>query len=159
MTLVLKRIELPRSYIHTAALQLGSAGLSLICISGLIGELRRMPTAPKMFSTGPVAGMLYLVIASSVLAFTAFHWLLAHDSPTMVATSAYVNPIVAMLLGIFVIHESWSATQLLGALVILGSIAVIWAAQKQSASHPADYEGTCVPEDLVSESLTAASAR
>jgi len=76
--------------------------------------------------------MTYLVIACSAIAFTAFQWLLAHDSASLVATSSYVNPIVAMALGILVAHERWSRVQLLGAFVILVSIFLVWYARKPS---------------------------
>jgi drug/metabolite transporter (DMT)-like permease len=130
--LTIKRIELPRSYIQTAALQMSSSGLTLFCISWLSGEMSRLPSVQQMFSPRPLFGLAYLVIASSVLAFTAFHWLLAHESAALVASSAYVNPIVAMLLGIVIVHERSSHMQLLGAAIILGSIVLIWFMQIRS---------------------------
>jgi drug/metabolite transporter (DMT)-like permease len=132
-TVVLKRLELPGSSVQTAALQLSSAGITLFCVSYLSGELRMLPATHTMFAEKPLLGMAYLVVASSVFGFTAFNWLLAHDSATMVATSAYVNPVVAMLLGILVVHERWSVAQLLGATIILGSVAVIWGLQARPA--------------------------
>jgi drug/metabolite transporter (DMT)-like permease len=128
-TLLLKKLELPRSSVQTAALQLSSAGATLFCISYFSGELGAMPATHPMLAARPLLAMTYLVLASSVLGFTAFNWLLAHESASLVATSAYVNPVVAMLLGILVAHEAWSLTQLLGAAIILGSVVLIWRLQ------------------------------
>jgi drug/metabolite transporter (DMT)-like permease len=130
--LTIKQIKLPRSYIQTAALQMTSSGLTLFCISWFSGEISRLPSAQRMLSSKPLFAMAYLVIASSVLAFTAFHWLLVHESAALVASSAYVNPMVAILLGIAAVHERSSPMQLLGAAIILGSIVLIWFMQSRS---------------------------
>jgi drug/metabolite transporter (DMT)-like permease len=74
--------------------------------------------------------MAYLVVAASVVAFSAFHWLLARESASLVATSTYVNPIVAMVLGIAAAHEHSSPMQLLGAVTVLSSIVMVWHMQK-----------------------------
>jgi drug/metabolite transporter (DMT)-like permease len=129
--LTIKRIKLPHSYIQTAALQMSSSGITLFCISWLSGEMSRLPSVQQMLSPRPLYGMAYLVIASSVLAFTAFHWLLVHESAALVASSAYVNPMVAMLLGIVAVHERSSHVQLLGAAIIVGSILLIWFMQNR----------------------------
>jgi drug/metabolite transporter (DMT)-like permease len=139
-TLAIKRIEMPRSHVQTAALQLVSSGITLLFVSSLLGELSRLPAARLMFSPRPAFGMAYLVVASSVIAFTAFHWLLMHESASLVATAAYVNPMVAMLLGLLVVHERWSRLQLLGAAVVLVSIVVVWRAQRPVRAKAAGRE-------------------
>jgi drug/metabolite transporter (DMT)-like permease len=126
MTVALKRIELPRSFVQSAGLQLGAAGLALIPIACLIGEGRHLPPASRIFIAGPILGMAYLVVGASVFAFTAFHWLLARESPSLVATSTYVNPIVAMLAGIVLGHERCTWTQLCGAAAVLLSVILVW---------------------------------
>jgi drug/metabolite transporter (DMT)-like permease len=126
MTVALKRIELPHSFVQSAGLQLGAAGIALIPIACLIGEGRHLPPASHIFATGPILGMTYLVVGASVFAFTAFHWLLARESPSLVATSTYVNPIVAMLAGIVLGHEHCTWTQLCGAAAVLFSVVLIW---------------------------------
>jgi len=126
MTVVLKRIELPRSFIQRAGLQLGAAGATLIPLAYLIGEGRELLPAHRIFAVGPVLGMIYLVVGASMLAFTAFHWLLARESPSLVATSAYVNPIVAMVAGIALGHERCTGMQLCGAVAVLLSVIAVW---------------------------------
>ena len=76
--------------------------------------------------------MVYLVMAASVVAFSAFHWLMAREPAYLVATATYVNPIVAMILGIVAAHERYSALQLVGALAVLSSIIMTWYLQGPS---------------------------
>lgn len=69
--------------------------------------------------------LLYLIVAGSVVAFTAYVWLIHHESPTKVGTYAYVNPIVAVLLGYFRAGEPLGARTILGTLFVLLSVLMI----------------------------------
>ena len=131
-SLAVKRIDMPRSYIQTAGFQLATSGLLLLCISAGLGEWTRLPPIPQIFAWRPIVAMAYLVIAASVVAFSAFHWLIAREPAYLVATSTYVNPMVAMLLGIVAAHERYSPLQLIGALAVLSSIIMIWYLQQPS---------------------------
>jgi drug/metabolite transporter (DMT)-like permease len=142
-TLLLKRLELPRSSVQTAALQLSSAGGTLLLVAYLSGEFGAVPATHAMLAVKPLFAMMYLVLASSVLGFTAFNWLLAHDSAALVATSAYVNPVVAMLLGILAVHEAWSPPQLVGAAIIMGSVVLIWRLQTKIETERVAEEEEC----------------
>ena len=104
-SLAIKRIDLPHSYIQTAGLQLASAGIFLLCFSGAQGEWARLPALTQILAWKPLIAMAYLAFAASMVGMTAFHWLMAHESASLVATSAYVNPMVAMMLGIVAAHE------------------------------------------------------
>ena len=137
MTVALKRLELPPSFVQTAGLQLSAAALALIPTAIATGEARNLPPASRIFQAGPVLGMTYLVLGGSVLAFTAFHWLLARESPSLVATSTYVNPIVAMLAGIALVHERYTPTQLWGAAAVLVSVILVWRAKTVLPERPA----------------------
>ena len=130
-SLAVKRIDIPHSYIQTAGFQLATSGLLLLCISGGLGEWTRLPPISQIFAWRPIVAMAYLVIAASVVAFSAFHWLIAREPAYLVATSTYVNPMVAMLLGIMAAHERCSPLQLAGALAVLSSIVMIWYLQLQ----------------------------
>jgi drug/metabolite transporter (DMT)-like permease len=125
-SLALKKIKMPRSSLQIAAVQLSAAGLLLLGLSLVAGEWPRLPAAARMFAWKPLVAMLYLVVAGSVLAFTAFHWLMQHEPASLVATSTYVNPMVAMLLGIAVVHERCTPMQLAGAATVLASVGGIW---------------------------------
>ena len=63
--------------------------------------------------------MLYLIVAGSIVAFTAYVWLIHHESPTKVGTYAYVNPLVAVLLGYFMGGEALGLRTILGTLFVL----------------------------------------
>ena len=69
--------------------------------------------------------MAYLIVAGSIVAFTAYVWLIHHQSPTKVGTYAYVNPVVAMVLGYFFGGEAINARTILGTLLVLASVVVI----------------------------------
>jgi drug/metabolite transporter (DMT)-like permease len=120
---------LPRSYIQIAGFQLASSGIFLLCFSGALGEWARLPALVQILAWKPLIATAYLVIAASMLGMAAFHWLMAHEPASLVATSAYVNPMVAMMLGIVAAHERSSLLQIVGALAVLGSIVVIWYVQ------------------------------
>jgi drug/metabolite transporter (DMT)-like permease len=69
--------------------------------------------------------LAYLVIAGSIIAFTAYVWLIHHESPTRVGTYAYVNPVVAVALGYLFGGESIGPRTVLGTLLVLVSVVVI----------------------------------
>ncbi len=66
-----------------------------------------------------------MIVAGSIIAFTAYVWLIHHESPTKVGTYAYVNPVVAVLLGYFLGGETLGLRTMLGTLFVLISVVVI----------------------------------
>lgn len=69
--------------------------------------------------------LVYLILFGSIIAYSAYVWLLQVRSATQVSTYAYVNPVIAVILGVAFAHETITITQLLGLLVILGSVLLI----------------------------------
>jgi drug/metabolite transporter (DMT)-like permease len=69
--------------------------------------------------------LLYLIVAGSIVGFTAYVWLIHHESPTKVGTYAYVNPIVAVLVGYFLGGEALTLRTIVGTLFVLISVVVI----------------------------------
>jgi drug/metabolite transporter (DMT)-like permease len=69
--------------------------------------------------------LLYLIVAGCIIGFTAYVWLIHHESPTKVATYAYVNPVVAVVLGYFVAGEGLGLRTILGTLSVLISVIAI----------------------------------
>lgn len=69
--------------------------------------------------------LIYLIVAGSIVAFTAYVWLIHHESPTKVGTYAYVNPVVAVIIGYFLGGEVIGPRTLLGTLLVLVSVVVI----------------------------------
>jgi len=74
--------------------------------------------------------LAYLIIFGSLIGFTAYSWLLKNAPPAKVATYAYVNPIIAVFLGWLIAGESFTAQMLVGAGIIIGSVALITSQDK-----------------------------
>jgi drug/metabolite transporter (DMT)-like permease len=63
-----------------------------------------------------------LVIAASIIAYTAYVWLIAHESPTRVSSYAYVNPLIALAIGAVLAGERLSLLQIAGAVLVLAGV-------------------------------------
>lgn len=117
------RADLPASARQGTALEMLIGGVGLVLVGILTGEPARLDLA----AVSPLswAALAYLVVFGSLLAFSAYVWLLRVAPPSKVATYAYVNPVVALLLGWAFAGEELTARTLLAAAVILGSVVLI----------------------------------
>jgi len=104
----------------------------LLLLAGIVtGELPRFhPGSISMLSLG---SFVYLVIIGAVVGYTAYIWLLRHCEPAKVATYAYVNPIVAVLLGTLFAGETLTIRTLIAGGLIIGSVALVITAQQLKA--------------------------
>src|ERR1700733_1118915 len=118
-----RKLPLPSSKVMSSGAQMLSGGILLAIAAGAFGEFRNFH--PGAVSRGAWLSLLYLIVAGSIIGFTAYVWLLHHESPTKVGTYAYVNPIVAVLVGYFLGGEELTARTILGSLCILVSVIVI----------------------------------
>jgi drug/metabolite transporter (DMT)-like permease len=118
-----KRIEVPRVPLLASAIQLLGGGLALTGVSLLAGELGEV--RPAEIPLRAILSVLYLIVFGSIIAFSAYSWLLRVASPTRISTYAYVNPIVAMLLGWGVAGEEMSTRVLIAAAIVLAGVALI----------------------------------
>ena len=100
-----------------------AGGLLLALTAAALGEFRNFH--PWTVSRGAWFSLLYLIVAGSIVAFTAYVWLIHHESPTKVGTYAYVNPVVAVLVGYFLGGETLGLRTILGTLFVLVSVVVI----------------------------------
>lgn len=115
----------------TAAQQMLCGGLLLLLGGIMTGETRQLhPSAMSMLS---LASFIYLVIIGAVVGYTAYIWLLRHCEPAKVATYAYVNPIVAVLLGAAFAGEILSLRILIAGALIIGSVSIVITAQQLRA--------------------------
>lgn len=121
-TLLSRRLHLPASRAASAGWQMAIGGLLLCLLSILAGEPRYLPTAFAAWSPHVIASMGYLILAASILAFTAYVWLLGHEPTTRVASYAYVNPVVALVLGAVFAGEHLTFLQLLGSVLVLAGV-------------------------------------
>jgi drug/metabolite transporter (DMT)-like permease len=117
------RLRMPRDPLASTALQMLAGGLVLIVVAVAAGE--SASADPSRFSTASLVAMAYLVVFGSLVAFSAYTWLLQHAPVSVVATYAYVNPIVAVVLGAIVLSEAVTPSMLVGAAVILAAVAFI----------------------------------
>jgi len=111
--------------------QMLAGGLLLTLASAGLGEFRGFH--PWAISQGAWFALLYLIIVGSIIGFTAYVWLLHHESPTKVGTYAYVNPVVAVLIGYFLGGEALGLRTILGSLFVLISVVVITTTPAKSA--------------------------
>ena len=129
----------------TAAQQMLCGGLLLLLAGMATGETRRFH--PESMSMLSVASFVYLVIIGAVVGYTAYIWLLRHCDPAKVATYAYVNPIVAVLLGAAFAGETLSRRALVAASLIIGSVAMVITAQQLRARVGAPFSAAVAPAD------------
>ena len=87
-----------------------------------------------MISNRAWFSLVYLIVAGSIIGFTAYVWLIHHESPTKVGTYAYVNPVVAVLLGYFLADESLGLRTILGTLFVLISVVLITTTPKKETA-------------------------
>src|SRR6202011_1880669 len=96
-------------------------GIVLLALSRMSGEINPLPYIPLRAGIA----LLYLIVGGSLIAFTAYVWLLARMPATRVASHAYVNPVVAVALGHFVAGEQLTTRTLVGTALVLASVVLI----------------------------------
>jgi drug/metabolite transporter (DMT)-like permease len=121
-----RKLKLPESKAMSAGAQMLVGGVFLILASAVFGEFRRFDAA--RVSRTVWYALAYLIVAGSIMGFTAYLWLIHHESPTKVGTYAYVNPVVAVLVGYFFGGEALGSRTILGTLCVLVSVLVITTA-------------------------------
>ena len=126
-----RRLPLPDSKPMSAAAQMIAGGVQLFALSAVSGEFAGFRA--QTVSWNAWFALAYLIIAGSIVGFTAYVWLLHYESPTKVGTYAYVNPMVAVALGYFVGGEAVGPRTLLGALLILVSVITIATTPRRSS--------------------------
>ncbi len=127
-----RKLPLPASKAMSSGAQMLAGGVWLAVAATALGETRGFD--PGTVSTGAWLALLYLVVAGSIAAFTAYLWLLHNDSPTRVGTYAYVNPVVAVLLGYFAADEPLGPRTVAGTACVLLSVLIITTMRKVVAT-------------------------
>jgi drug/metabolite transporter (DMT)-like permease len=117
-----RRLPLPADPFLSTAVQMLCAGILLGLAGAATGELRALD--PSEFSAVSLFALAYLVGAGSLLAFTAYTWLLQNAPISKVSTYAYVNPVIAVLLGAVLLSEAITPVMVLGASVIVVAVAL-----------------------------------
>jgi drug/metabolite transporter (DMT)-like permease len=118
-----RKMPLPDSKTMSSGAQMLAGGVMLGVASAALGEFHGFHFAAV--SRSAWLALAYLVVAGSIIGFTAYLWLLHHESPTKVGTYAYVNPVVAVIIGHFLGGEPLGVRTALGTLLVLVSVVVI----------------------------------
>jgi drug/metabolite transporter (DMT)-like permease len=118
-----RKLPLPSSKVMSSGAQMLAGGIMLAIVAALRGEGRGLHLSAV--SSSAWIALAYLVFAGSIAGFTAYVWLLHHESPTKVGTYAYVNPVVAVLLGYWLGGEPLGLRTIAGGLFVLASVVAI----------------------------------
>jgi drug/metabolite transporter (DMT)-like permease len=124
-----RKLPLPSSKIMSSGAQMLAGGIMLAVVAAIRGEGRGLHLSAV--STSAWFALLYLVFAGSIAGFTAYVWLLHHESPTKVGTYAYVNPVVAVLLGYWLGGEPLGLRTVAGGVFVLLSVVAITTMRPQ----------------------------
>ncbi len=118
-----RRIPPSENALLTSAMQMLAGGTLMLVAGSILGEWPVLMT--REVSTRSLAALAYLTVFGGLLAFTTYAWLLRVASPTAVSTYAYVNPLVAVLLGWLVVDEVLDSRIAVAAALILGAVVLI----------------------------------
>ena len=122
-TFLSPRLRMPRNGLLSTGIQQLAGGIVLVGLGAVAGEVTHLE--PSRWSTNSLLAMAYLVVFGSLVAFTAYSWLLQNAPVSLVATYAYVNPVIAVLLGALVLAEPITPSIVLGAAIIVAAVAFI----------------------------------
>lgn len=140
------RAKLPRDPLVATGAQMLAGSLVLALMAGVRGEYAGLRI--EAISANSLVAFAYLAIVGSLIAFTAYVWLLRVAPLPLIATYAYVNPIVAVILGAIVLGEPITPRTLVAGAVIVFAVALIITSRNRMAGarRPTDRAGTAVPD-------------
>jgi drug/metabolite transporter (DMT)-like permease len=127
--------ELPKSGLLTTGMEMLGGGVLLLIAGVLSGELSHFDI--HRISGASAAGLLYLITFGSLLGFTSYIWLLDKVSPARLGTYAYVNPVVAVILGWAIADERLSARTAVAAAIVICAVALITTARSTTSRQRA----------------------
>jgi drug/metabolite transporter (DMT)-like permease len=129
-----RHVKLPTRPLVASAMEMLWAGVLFGILSIATGELGRMHW--QQVSKTSILALVYLIVFGSLVGFSAYVWLLRSAPLSLVSTYAYVNPVVAVILGAIFIGEAINARTLIAGAIILGGVALIVVARNRAApSH------------------------
>jgi drug/metabolite transporter (DMT)-like permease len=129
-----RKLPLPESKAMSSGAQMLAGGIMLAMTAAILGEFRGFHI--QAVSRSAWFALAYLIVAGSIIGFTAYVWLIHHESPTKVGTYAYVNPVVAVIVGYFLGGETVGPRTLLGTLLVLVSVVVITTTRAKKPVAP-----------------------
>ncbi len=143
-TALTRKLPLPSEKAMSSGVQMLAGGVLLVATAASLGEFRGFHV--ETVSVKAWLALAYLIVAGSIIGFTAYVWLIHHESPTKVGTYAYVNPVVAVLVGYFFGGEALGARTIAGAALVLVSVVVIATTPKERTAAPSFQQADEVAE-------------
>ena len=137
------RAVLPRRPLLATSAQMLAGGAILAVMGGLTGEVGRFRL--EAISTESLVALVYLTVIGSLLAFTTYGWLLRKAPLPLIATYAYVNPVVAVALGAFVLHEPIEPRTVLAGGIIVFAVALIVTARSRMRAPERQVKADAAP--------------
>lgn len=131
-SLFVGKADLPKNYFVNTGYQMLTGGIMLLFASLIFQETW---SSPLKWSANVQLAMVFLIIFGSIIAFTSFNYLLQKVSPEKVATSTYVNPIIALLLGWYFLNEQITTQSMAAAIVLLTGVYFINSKRKLPLSR------------------------
>jgi drug/metabolite transporter (DMT)-like permease len=131
------KLKLPSDALGRTALPTICGAVMLLAAAAITGEFHATHLAS--ISMKSLLGLAYLIVFGSVIAFTAYTWLLQRCPPALVATHTYANPVVAVFLGWLLDSEPLTMRVLLASVAILGAIVLIRRGESDAAARPSQF--------------------
>ena len=156
-SMVARHAPLPRSGLLVTGMEMLAGGAALVLAGSLIGEIGRMNV--EAFSLTSLVALGYLVMFGSIVAFTAYTWLLANVAVSTVGTYAYVNPIVAVALGAVFLSEPITLRTVVASVVIIGAVVAMVSGRPRLAEESGPDPETAALEPEPAGIDRAASSR
>jgi drug/metabolite transporter (DMT)-like permease len=132
-SLYARRGPLPGNHLLGTGMEQLAGGLLLLAVGTALGEVGRFD--PAAVTSASLLGLAFLIVFGSLAAFTAYVWLLNHVAVTTVATYAYVNPVVAVALGVAFNGETLTRRSLLAAALIIGAVVAMVSGRPREAEE------------------------
>jgi drug/metabolite transporter (DMT)-like permease len=140
-----RRLSLPRDPFVAAVYEMGAAGVFLTGASLAFGEWRELDGGA--FAADSIAAWIYLVVVGSLVGFTAYAWLLRAAPISLVVTHQYVNPLVAIALGMLILGERPSPWTMAGALLVVAAVYFVVRAESPRKIRPETVAPRGTPAD------------
>ena len=129
-----RRAPLPRSALLGTGLEMLAGGMVMVLAGSLLGEIGQANV--EAFSIRSLVALAYLIVFGSIVAFTAYTWLLANVPVSTVGTYAYVNPIIAVALGAVILNEPITPRTLLASAIIIGAVVAMVSGRPREEEEP-----------------------
>jgi drug/metabolite transporter (DMT)-like permease len=142
-SIYLRKAPLPKAGLLSTGMQMLMGGAALALLGVATGELPRVDVGA--ISARSMLALLYLLVFGSLIGYTAYAFLIQVASPARVSTYAYVNPVVAVILGWAMAGEPLTARMLIASVIIIGGVALITTARGHSGPAPVPRRARSAP--------------